>query len=69
DYSVDQLSEILDNVLFFQINRKYIVNAESIRNIHTWFNSRFKIELMPKTAEDIIVSRERAKEFRQWLDR
>ncbi len=69
NYSVDQLSEILDSDSFFQINRKYVVNIESIRNIHTWFNSRFKIEIQPKPDEDIIVSRERAKDFKLWLDR
>jgi DNA-binding LytR/AlgR family response regulator len=69
NFSIDQLSELLDSAQFFQINRKYIVNIESIRNIHTWFNSRFKIEMIPKPGEDIIVSRERAKDFKLWLDR
>lgn len=69
NYSIDQLSQILDNEMFFQINRKYMVNSESIRNIHTWFGSRFKLELNPKANEDIIVSRERAKDFKMWLDR
>ena len=59
---------MLDAHLFFQINRKYIVNIECIRNIHTWFNSRFKIEIVPKPEEDIIVSRERSKDFKLWLD-
>lgn len=69
NYSIDQLSALLEPALFFQVNRKYLVNIESIRNIHTWFNSRFKIEIVPATEEDIIVSRERAKEFKLWLDR
>lgn len=69
NYSIDQLSALLDSDTFFQTNRKYVVNMESIRNIHTWFNSRFKIEINPKPGEDIIVSRERAKDFKLWLDR
>ena len=69
NYSIDQLSEVLDGDIFFQINRKYIIHIESIKNIHTWFNSRFKIELEPRPHEDIIVSRERAKDFKLWLDR
>ena len=59
----------LDPALFYQVNRKYMLNIESIRNIHTWFNSRFKIEITPNSEEDIIVSRERAKDFKLWLDR
>ncbi len=69
NYSVDQLSAVLDSHCFFQVNRKYVLNIDSIRNIHTWFNSRFKIEILPKPAEDIIVSRERARDFKLWLDR
>ncbi|MBN1985113.1 MAG: response regulator transcription factor [Prolixibacteraceae bacterium] len=68
NHSIEQLSKMLDSHLFFQINRKYIVNIECIRNIHTWFNSRFKIEIVPKPEEDIIVSRERSKDFKLWLD-
>ncbi|GET25564.1 LytTR family DNA-binding domain-containing protein [Prolixibacter sp. NT017] len=69
NYSIDQLSSLLDPALFYQVNRKYMVNIESIRNIHTWFNSRFKIEITPNSEEDVIVSRERAKDFKLWLDR
>lgn len=67
-YSIEQLSGLLDPNLFFQANRKYIINIESIRNIHSWFNSRFKIEIEPRPDEEIIVSRERAKDFKLWLD-
>lgn len=69
NYSVDLLSEILDPDNFFQINRKYVLNFESIRNIHTYFNSRLKLEIVPEPEEDIIISRERVKDFKAWLDR
>ena len=69
NYSIDQLSTLMDPAIFFQINRKYIVNIECISNIHTWFNSRLKIEIVPRPEEEIIVSRERAKDFKLWLDR
>jgi DNA-binding LytR/AlgR family response regulator len=68
NHSIDQLSVMLDQSLFFQVNRKYLVNIDSIQNIHSWFNSRFKIELSPRPEEDIIVSRDRAKNFKVWLD-
>ncbi|MCE4565950.1 response regulator transcription factor [Maribellus sp. CM-23] len=69
NFSIDQLSALLDNDLFFQVNRKYIINIESIKNIHTWFNSRLKLDIAPKPAEDIIVSRERVRDFKLWLDK
>lgn len=69
NYSVEEISRVLDADSFFQINRKYIVNIECIEKIHAWFNSRFKIEIAPTPDEEIIVSRDRAKEFKLWLDR
>lgn len=68
-HSIDQLSGLLNPDNFFRVNRKYLLNFESINNIHTWFNSRLKLEILPKPDEDIIVSRERVKEFKMWLDR
>jgi len=69
NFSIDQLSQQLARDGFFQVNRKYIVSFECIKTIHSWFTSRFKLEITPRPAEDIIVSRERAKEFKIWLDR
>lgn len=69
NYSIDQLSEILDRDNFFRINRKYMLNFECIENIHSWFNSRLKIDIVPKPDEDLIVSRERVRDFKLWLDR
>ena len=69
NYSIDQLSAVLDPDNFFQVNRKYVLNFECIRNIHSWFNSRLKVEIAPQAKEDIIVSRERVKAFKLWLDR
>ncbi len=69
DYSIADLSNQMDATSFFQINRKIIVNIESVKKITSWFNSRLKIKLDPPAKEDIVVSRERVKGFKQWLDR
>lgn len=69
DYSLDQLEGILNPNFFFRINRKLIVKIEAIAKIHTWFNSRLKLDLVPKIDFDIIVSRERVGDFKKWLDK
>lgn len=68
DVSINELNEQLDRQLFFQINRKYIVNIESIVKISKWFNNRLKIELNPPSEEELIVSRDRVKFFKDWLN-
>ena len=69
DYSIVDLSKQMDSYLFFNINRKIIINIESVVKINSWFNSRLKIEVKPAFIDDIIVSRERVKSFKEWLDR
>ena len=69
DYSIVDISQQMDTATFFQINRKVIINIESVKNIHAWFNSRLKVKISPSMGDDIIVSRERVKSFKEWLDR
>ncbi len=69
DQSITELSNLMDPETFFRISRKAIVSIDSVAKISTWFNSRIKLQLNPAYNEDIIVSRERVKDFKKWLDR
>ncbi len=69
DNTITELDTQLDSDMFFRINRRYIVNINNITKISSWFNSRLKLELNPTTSNDIVVSRERVKEFKEWLNR
>ena len=74
-YIVDQTMAALEGRLnpvnFFRINRKFIVNYLAIKDMIRYSGSRIKIVLQPATAEDteVIVSTERMKEFKEWLNR
>ncbi|MEL6809964.1 MAG: LytTR family DNA-binding domain-containing protein [Bacteroidota bacterium] len=68
EYSIDQLEEILDPVQFFRINRKFMVSVKAVQEIHTYFNSRLLLKLLPMEGEQVIVSRERCSNFKRWLD-
>jgi len=68
DYTLDQLEQVLDPSQFFRINRKIITRINAINKIHTYFNSRLKLELQPKTELEVIVSRDRVNDFKKWLD-
>lgn len=68
DYSIVDLSKQMDSSQFFQINRKLIININSVKTINSWFNSRLKVEINPSMNIEIIVSRERVKRFKKWLD-
>jgi len=68
DYSLDRVSEMIDERRFFRINRKYILNNQSIADIVVYSNSRLKIKLKKHDEEPIIVSRDKVAAFKEWLD-
>jgi two-component system response regulator LytT len=68
EYTIDQLENILNPIHFFRINRKFMVSVKAVVEIHSYFNSRLLLKLLPKEEEQIIVSRERTTNFKRWLD-
>jgi len=68
DYSVEQLESLVDPELFFRVNRKYMIAMNSFEDIISYSNSRLKIELLHSDDQDVIVAREKVKEFKNWLD-
>ena len=69
DYTLEQLDAMLDPKQYFRINRKYIVGLESFTDIISYSNSRLRLVLQNSDDNDIIVSRDRVADFKQWLDR
>ncbi|MBE9510759.1 MAG: response regulator transcription factor [Bacteroidetes bacterium] len=67
DYSLDHLQTLLNPERFFRINRKYIVSLDYIDEIIAWSNSRLKIKITGLEEENIIVARDRTREFKEWL--
>ena len=67
DYTLDELEGQLDPSVFFRLNRQFIAHVKSIESVHPYFNSKLKIHLKPAIEEDVLVSREKAADFKEWL--
>ena len=68
DYTLESLENILDPQIFFRLNRTFIVNINSIKDVLVYSNSRLKITLTQEFDKEIIVSREKVGEFKDWFD-
>ncbi len=68
DFTLESLDEVLDPALFFRANRTYILNINSIQDVVMYSNSRLKISTQPDWDKEIIVSREKVSEFKDWFD-
>lgn len=67
--TLSQLEEQLQPDSFFRINRHLVVNIEAVKTVHTWHGGRLKLEVLPPTETETVVSRERVNDFKEWLGR
>jgi len=67
DQSLDKLISELDPDKFHKISRKHIVPLESISKIHPHLNHRLKLELKTQLGQELVVSRDKVREFKEWI--
>lgn len=67
DLNLDDVERSVDPAIFFRINRQFIVNYQSIHKMVSYSKSRVKLELVPPTEHETIVSTERSPLFKSWL--
>ncbi|GAA4239160.1 LytTR family DNA-binding domain-containing protein [Postechiella marina] len=68
DTTLEHLEKELEPRTFFRINRKFFVNINAIKDMVSYTNSRLQIKLKTYTDKDVIVARERVKDFKTWLE-
>lgn len=66
--TLEQLEDKLQPETFFRVNRKFVVNINAIKDMIAYSNSRLKLQLQTYNESEIIVSRERVKDFKNWLE-
>jgi DNA-binding LytR/AlgR family response regulator len=69
DTKLESLLEELDPEQFFRISRQAIIHIKAIDDMISYTNSRIHIKINSFKEFDLIVSRERVKEFRAWLEK
>ncbi len=68
DHTLDELEKILDPHVFFRLNRQFIARFQAIEEIHNYFKGKLAVSLSPAWKEHIIISREKAPIFKNWLN-
>jgi len=68
DSTLEQLETELNPKEFFRVSRKFIIPFKTIKDIVVYSNSRLKVILPTYKADEVIVSRERVNDFKDWLE-
>jgi len=69
DFTLDRLEDQLDPERFFRVSRQFIVNIKAVSKVHTFFNGKLLLETRPAYEKKVTISREKARQFKLWLDR
>jgi len=64
-----ELEAWLDPAQFFRANRQTLLAARAVAGFASAGKGRLKLQLRPAQAGELIVSQERAADFRNWLER
>ena len=67
DYTMDELSDMLDPEKYFRISRAFYVSVDSIDQIHDYFGNRLLLNLTPTLDKEALVSREKVMDFKKWM--
>ncbi len=65
--TMDQTIASLNPADFIRANKQYIISRQSIKELRIWFDNRLLVNLTVETPERIIISKNKASEFKSWL--
>ena len=68
DFILEELQNMLDPAVYFRVSRTFIVNINAIKDVIIYSSSRLKILLEHEFEKEIIVSREKVADFKNWFD-
>lgn len=66
---MDVLEKTFDNNKFFRVSRKYIANIKAIKKLVLFFNSKLIVKIKGCPDDNIIISNDRVKALKEWLDK
>ncbi|MBT0608417.1 LytR/AlgR family response regulator transcription factor [Aequorivita echinoideorum] len=66
--TLEQLETELSPEKFFRISRKFFINIDAIKDIISYTNSRLQLKLNSFSGQEVIVAREKVKDFKLWLE-
>ncbi len=70
DHTLEQIEVQCDPQEFYRISRKFLISLQAIQDMVAYGSSRLKVKAMgQEKGEELVVSRERVKSFKMWLDR
>jgi two-component system, LytTR family, response regulator LytT len=68
DYSLEEVKNLLPEQNFFRINRQYLISFSAIKEVEHYFSRKLFVRLAIPAPGQLLVSKEKANVFLQWLE-
>lgn len=65
--SLDELEKMLNPILFYRANRQFLLSINSVTKVEAYSANKLMVSVSPPINHDIIISRAKATEFKNWL--
>jgi DNA-binding LytR/AlgR family response regulator len=69
DHTLEEIEQMVDPDCFFRISRKFIICVDALYEVKTLLSGKLEIRMNQGCEHDLSVSRERAGDFKVWLNR
>ncbi|KIO76887.1 LytTR family transcriptional regulator [Pedobacter lusitanus] len=67
-HSLEELHKLVNPNQFFRINRQYLIGYTAVKEVEHYFARKLLVKLNIPTAEQLIVGKDKATLFLNWLD-
>ena len=67
--TLDEIMNQLNPEDFFRANRQFIVSRKAIKDMTIWFGNKLSLNLVVKVPEEIIISKAKVSEFKNWFSK
>jgi DNA-binding LytR/AlgR family response regulator len=68
NYSLEQIEHLLSEQQFYRLNRQYLLNFNAVKEVEHYFARKLLVVPTISFHDKLIVSKERAKHFLDWLE-
>ncbi len=67
DHTLEEVEHMVDPKKFFRANRQLILSQDVVKAIYPWFKGKLKVDVSVPAEEDVLISREKATAFKEWM--
>lgn len=66
-FTLTELEEMLNPEIFFRLNRQFITHIDSVKDLEPYFKGQVTVNLTPPVEDEIVISRSKTPELKDWL--